>query len=275
MDKRQEIIQILNIENGSEAFYHLLWQANHMSRTQYGNRGYLFVQIGLNAAPCSGRCKFCSLNADQFCIEEPYTMTPNQLEHLLSSIDFSKVSDLFLMTTADYDQDEFLTMCRLARKKIPPQVGLVANVGDFDREYAFDLKEAGVHAVYHIVRLREGIDTGIPKETRIRTLDCANEAGLSIYYCIEPIGVEHTYEEIAEEILRAIHYKVDVMAIMGRISVPGTPYESVPEVGEMELAKIAAVARIAVNPKISMNIHELKKNGVAGWCQSAVCGSGD
>jgi hypothetical protein len=35
----------------------------------------------------------------------------------------------------------------------------VANVGDFDRSQAAELKAAGVNGAYHVLRLREGTDT--------------------------------------------------------------------------------------------------------------------
>ena len=68
---------------------------------------------------------------------------------------------------------------------------------------AVQLKEAGFDGAYHIVRLREGTDTQIPREKRIATLDAITKAGLDLYYCVEPIGPEHTYEELVDEMLRA------------------------------------------------------------------------
>ena len=59
--------------------------------------------------------------------------------------------------------------------------------------------------------------------------------------------------------IRARDYNVDVMAVMGRVGVAGTPFENEPELSELELTKIAAVTRIVTNPKKSMCIHEPKK----------------
>ena len=81
-------------------------------------------------------------------------------------------------------------------------------------------------------------------------------AGLDLIYCVEPIGPEHTYGQIAREILRARDYHVDIMACMRRVAVPGTPLYEKGEISDLELAKIVAVTRIAANPKISMNVHE-------------------
>ena len=167
-----------------------------------------------------------------------------------------EIEALFLMTTADYDQDQFLSIGKAVKAVLPDSVQLVANTSDFDLEYAKKLKQTGFTGAYHIVRLREGTDTEIPKETRIHTLNAIKAAGLDLYYCVEPIGAEHTYDEIADEMIRARDYNVDVMAIMGRVGVQGTQYENTQPLSELELTKIAAVTRIVTNPQKSMCIHE-------------------
>ncbi len=80
-----------------------------------------------------------------------------------------------------------------------------------------------------------------------------------MYYCVEPIGPEHTYEELADEMLRAREYKVNMMAVMGRVGVPGTRFADSGEITELELTKIAAVAGLVTAPGKSMNVHEPKK----------------
>lgn len=95
----------------------------------------------------------------------------------------------------------------------------VANVGDFDAEYAVRLKRTGFTGAYHICRLGEGKDTKLSPAQRIRTLDAVKKAGMELYYCVEPIGPEHTPEEIVEEIFRPKEYPVEVMAVMKRVCV--------------------------------------------------------
>lgn len=118
------------------------------------------------------------------------------------------------------------------------------------------LKEVGFTGVYNINRLREGIDTNINTEVRIKTLDSISKAGLELYYCVEPIGPEHNYEEIADEMLRARDYNVGVMAAMRRIAVAGTPLYDKGQISSVELCKIAAVTRIVTRPHRAMNAHE-------------------
>lgn len=252
---REEIVELLSVDPRSPEFYEIIAKSNAMSREAFGSQGYIFAQIGINAAGCSGNCKFCSMAKDNFLVSERLEMSEEDVAAIAKEIP-SKVKALFLMTTADYDKEKYLSIGRKVRQVLPPSMDLVANVGDFDREYASRLKEAGFSAVYHIVRLREGKDTDLNPDDRVRTIDALVDVGLKLYYCVEPIGKEHSYEEIADEILRAKKYHVDVMAVMRRVNVPGTCYSPDSEISAMELTKIAAVARIAVNPKISMNVHE-------------------
>lgn len=256
---KEDAVALLSVDNKSADFYTLIAKANERSRSGYHNKGYIFVQIGINSEPCSGKCKFCSIGQENFCVEAQESKTKEEILEQVRRIDFRKITALFLMTTADYDRDEFLRIGEAVKAAIPPEVILVANTGDFDDAYAKRLREAGFGAVYHIVRLREGIDTAIPAEQRIRTLDAVKGAGLDLYYCVEPIGKEHTYDEIADEMLRARDYGVDVMAIMARTPVKGTIFENETPITELEQAKIAAAARLVADPKKSMNIHEPKK----------------
>ena len=259
MYSKQQIVDMLSIDNTSPEFYQLISEANEKSRTEYKDKGYIFAQIGLNSKPCTGACKFCSLGNDFFSLKQEIEMTKDELKEKLTNLDYKNLDSVFLMTTEDYCQDKYLEMCQIARQILPQSVNLIANVGDFEEDYALKLKDAKVNGVYHIVRLREGIDTAIPKEVRINTLEAIKKVGLDLLYCIEPIGSEHTYDEIADEILRAVEYNVDVMAVMSRVPVKGTYFEDIAEISEIELTKIAAVSRLVVNPKKSMNVHEIKK----------------
>ncbi|MEG2002894.1 MAG: radical SAM protein, partial [Clostridia bacterium] len=165
---------------------------------------------------------------------------------------------LFLMTTADFSIERFLNFAKKVKSYIPSKVNLVANIGDFDDDTAKKLKDIGFYGFYHICRLREGIDTDIPLQRRLDTINSGLKHGLELIYCIEPIGVEHTYSEIADEMIRAREFGVKIMAVMGRTSVPHTHFENSTEIDDLELSKICAVTRLVTNPSRSMNVHEPK-----------------
>ncbi len=256
---RDEAIELLKIDNHSDVFYRLLAKANELTQKEYGNRGYVFAQIGLNSAPCPGNCKFCSMGCENFMVEEE---TEKSMEEVVSEAKKAlsqKIDALFLMTTADYDLDKFLEISAKVKEVIPADVMLVANIGDFELETAKRLKETGFTGVYHIVRLNEGIDTALDPVKRIHTLDAVREVGMELIYCVEPIGPEHTYEQIVDEMLRAREYHVNIMACMKRVGVKGTPLYDKGEITDLELTKIAAVTRLVARPKKSMNVHEPKQ----------------
>ena len=258
---REEIVRLLATDVYSQDFYDLLAASERYARRTFG-RGYVFCQVGLDSNPCPGNCSFCSMAKDHFVVEKRFTRTAEEAVAEVKKAITPQVSDLFLMTTECYDRTAFLQVVKKVRAVLPPQMRLVVNTGDFDGTYAKKLRESGATGAYHIVRLREGKDTDIPSETREKTLRAIAEAGLDLYYCVEPIGKEHTYEEIADEIVRAQTLQVKYMAVMRRVGVRGTRKENAGEITSRELAKIAAVSMLAVRPSLSMNVHDVNPAGM-------------
>lgn len=76
-------------------------------------------------------------------------------------------------------------------------------------------------------------------------------------YCVEPMGPEHTEEELVDAILLARELKPSVMATMRRIAVPGVELSKYGQISEIELAKIEAIIRLAIGGGIrAMGVHE-------------------
>ena len=253
---KAEIIRLLSLDTHSAEFYELLAESEAYARRTF-RRGYVFCQVGLDSNPCSGNCSFCSMAKSHFVVGGRFTRTAEETLAEVKKAITPQVSDLFLMTTECYDKEAFLGVVKAVRGAIPASMRLVVNTGDFDGTYAVKLRESGATGAYHIVRLREGTDTDIPAARREKTLEAIASAGLDLYYCVEPIGKEHTYAEIADEILRAQRLNVKYMAAMRRVGVRGTRKEREGEISSRELAKIAAVAMLAVRPPVSMNVHEV------------------
>ncbi|MEG1887161.1 MAG: radical SAM protein [Oscillospiraceae bacterium] len=252
---KEETVELLSVENLSEQYYRLLSASNALSRKSFNKKGLIFAQIGLNNQPCSANCKFCSMASDNYLMNSNGCLSDEIILDTVKALSQTKAADIFLMTTADYPQELFLQKVALVKRELP-DTRLVVNVGDFDLEYAIKLKQLGVFGAYHIVRLHEGIDTELPVEQRIKTLDAIKDAGLELYYCVEPIGPEHSYAEIAEEMLRARKYPVGVMAVMKRVCVAGSALFDKGEISSTELAKICAVANLVVKPTRAMGVHE-------------------
>lgn len=248
----EDLVALLGIENYSEDYFKLLYRSAEYARKTFG-KGYVFAQLGINKAPCSGNCKFCDMAACN-CNAAPSAMSEAEVTEFAGKV--KGISDFFVMTTADYDREAFLGIMTAVRKSLDGNIRLVANTGDFDYDYALKLKAAGIDACYHIRRLREGVDTDIPPKTREKTIEAIKKSGMELYYCIEPIGREHSAEELAKEIMYASTLGVDVMAVMRRVNVKGTKFGGEEEITLAELTKIAAVTMLAVKPKRSMNVHE-------------------
>jgi biotin synthase len=251
-----EIIELLNIKNNSKDYYHLLYISSELSKSKFNEKGYVFAQIGINAGPCSVNCRFCSMGAGHYSLESMWEKDAETLHSEIRRIQKLDINDLFLMTTADYPIGKFLDISENVKLLLKDNQRFVANIGDFDVETARNLKSLGFTGVYHINRLREGIDTKVQPIERGNTIEAAKIAGLEIYYCIEPIGPEHSYDEIAAEIKRARDLRIEVMAVMRRTPVPGTPLYKLGKISAAELTKIVAITNIVVNPARSMNVHE-------------------
>ena len=253
---REDALQLLSIENCTCDYYELLSAADADARKRFEKKGKVFAQIGIDAAPCPANCGFCSLAKDVFDPAKSFSLSLEDTVKTACQLMSAEIDELFLMTTAGYSKEDFLRCGSVVKKHLPQHMRFVANVGDFELDYAKLLKKAGFTGVYHICRLGEDRDTGLDPADRIRTLDAVRDAGLELYYCVEPIGPEHTYEDIADEIFRALQYPVEVMAVMKRVCVPGTKLYSHGEISAAELAKICAVTELCVRPKRAMGVHE-------------------
>ncbi len=156
-------------------------------------------QIGLNTGMCPKDCKFCSFAPSNNVFTESTEESLETVTEYVELLEEKGANAIYLMTTANYDQEKFLQYGKAALKAIKGDIPLVANVGDFDLDYARELKNVGFAGVYHVIRMGEGEFTRCPVQKRWDTIHAAQEAGLPVGSCVEPIGPEHTLEEIVEK----------------------------------------------------------------------------
>ena len=140
--------------------------ADNMTRRAFGNAGEVHAQIGLNLATCTKGCKFCSFGRPVKRVE----LSETEILERAKTFQAQGANAIFLMTTADYKFERFLAVGKAVREILEPSMPMVANVGDFDFTQAKDLVDAGFTAIYHVVRLREGVDTKIEPSTRLATI---------------------------------------------------------------------------------------------------------
>jgi biotin synthase len=130
---------------------------------------------------------------------------------------------------------------------------MIANIGDFGYGEAKHLKDAGYTGIYHAVRMGEGRDTQIDPQVRLHTIRAAREAGLLIGTCVEPIGPEHTTEEIIDKILIGRDMRPCFSGAMRRINIPGSRLEKYGMISEYRLAFLVAIVRLAMGRQVIGN----------------------
>jgi len=273
---REEAITLLReIECGSREMYLLMYAADRLSRKQFGNKGEIHAQIGLNWGPCSKNCDFCVFGEKHGIASETIELEEDEVVRRAREFERAGANAIFLMTIADYEFSKFLEIGKSVRKAIDRNMPLVANIGDFGPAEAEELVEAGFTAIYHVIRLREGINTQIDPQVRMRTIRAAKDAGLDLSFCVEPIGPEHTPEELVDAIFLGKELAPTVMATMRRIAVPATPLYEGGQIPEIELAKIEAVTRLVMGKDImAMGVHEPNVPSLLAGCNQIYAETG-
>ena len=239
--------------------------ADSLSRELFNNKGLVFGQIGVEIAPCPGKCKFCSFSED-FTSFQSFSMDDEALYNAADN--FTASGELFalaLMVMHHTPFERTLDVIRKVRARIPAKTQIVANLGDFSRTQAEELKAAGANGAYHVWRLGEGSDTQFPASQRLATIENIKAAGLDLYYCCEPIGPEHTPTQMAEIIMKGLDYECFQHGAMRRVPLPASPLSKYGQITESRLAQITAVVTLVAihSPQIcSIGVHEPNKLGL-------------
>lgn len=268
---KEEAITLMRVTPDSNEMYALCFVANKLTRDQFNNKGEVHAQLGIDYAPCPNECRFCVFGyavtkTVKFSLEEIVTKAKTFQEEGANAI--------YLMTTGAYDFEEFVKIGREVKANVSTDMPLVANIDDFGEEKAQVLVDAGFSAVYHVVRLREGIDTKIDPKKRIQTIKSAQSVGLDVLFCLEPIGPEHTSEEMVELMFLGKELGVTFHGAMRRVSAPGTPLHHYGEISWWELAKAVAVCRLVMGNSVyahcthEPNIPSLLTGGNLIWAET-------
>ncbi len=258
---------LLELPHRCAAAGEVMAAAREIAREACGNRAEICVQIGLNVSACPMNCRFCSFAAVNGVFPDPGELPVGEVVERAVRSEADGANSIYLMATGDYPMARFVEVGQEVRRHLRPETPLVANVGDLNPTTARRIAEAGFCAVYHAVRMGEGRDTLIPVEKRLRTFRIAREAGLQLGTCVEPVGPEHSTDEILEKIL--VHRAAEpcFSGAMRRIPVPGTALAHHGQISELRLAYLVAVARLAMGRFLIGNCtHE---PNVPGACAGA------
>jgi biotin synthase len=242
--------------------------ANAISRRRFGNTGFLLGQIGVHMAPCDGGCAFCAFAKPHTTIRES---TLSMEESIQQANAFSRggAAGIFIMTMHRFGFDWFLDYVSEMRRHIPAETQLLANVGDMSVEQMHSLRAAGMTGAYHVVRLGEGRDTRLTAGQRLATIERIREAGLDWYNSCEPIGPEHTPEEIVEQIFAGLELGPCQHAVMRRFPVPGSPLFHHGRLPLARLAQVVAVVALATLETATVRSVAVHESNVLGLMSGA------
>jgi biotin synthase len=250
---REEIVSLLNMDPHSMEGGLIMTAANSIMRTASMGKAEVHAQIGLNLAPCPNDCLFCAFAAANGVFKEKRELSMGVIIQSALRAEADGANALFFMTTHDYRFQKFMEISKEVRSKLKPDTVMIANIGDFGYEEGRQLKDAGYTGIYHAVRMGEGRDTRIDPKTRLHTIQAAQASGLSVGTCVEPIGPEHSIDEIADKILIGREIKPCYSGAMRRIPIPGSTLEKYGMISEYRMAFLVAVVRLAMGRDLTGN----------------------
>ncbi|MDR2672615.1 MAG: radical SAM protein [Coriobacteriales bacterium] len=252
LDKHETTILYSVHARSKEAAY-LRWAAQELSLSIKGIKAEVHAQIGLNGTICPKNCKFCSFAASNNARKGKYELPKDDVVEYAQIYEEDGANLILLLTTASYRFDKLEEMVAAVRAVISAELPLLVNTDDLTLDQWKRLKAAGANGAYHAVRMREGIDTGISLETRLATFDNLKEAGLSLSTCVEPVGPEHTAQELTEATFRCIESGAVSAGVGKRISVPGTQMFERGMLSDLVAANMVAVYRLAAGTDLRLN----------------------
>ena len=239
---REDAMALMQIPRHSRECYAMMAVANQISRTQFGGKGENHFHIGLNVEPCPMDCLFCSLTRNAGIFKEKIEFDTDQILSWARQAEAAGADGLNLMTTGTYSFSRLLETGRILKRET--SVPLIANTRDITHREGEALLDAGFVGAYHAVRLGEGRDTPLNREKRIKTIQVLNDVGLLWMNCVEPVGPEHSAEEIVDLMFLARDNGATYSGVMRRINFPGSPMSRFGMISELEMARLVAVSRL-------------------------------
>lgn len=241
-----ELTYLLSLPPDSSEIYQVMAEANRVSKEVSSGQAEVHAQFALNLAPCPGNCVFCSFAQVNGVFTESSEIELEEAVAHAKQFEQDGANAVFVMTTAKYPFDKFIEISQEVRSALKPETTLIANVGDQSLDHAKKLKDAGYTGVYHALRLREGTDSSLSPERRKESIRNFQEAGLEVGTCVEPVGPEHTNEELAEMICFTASIEPSYSGAARRIPIPNTKIVERGMISELRMAQIVAITRLGM-----------------------------
>lgn len=241
---RDTVISLLALDPLSEEADYLKKQACEVAHEVTGNKGRVSGAIGIDFVACSMNCTFCSFGEKWQLVKNDKVFTKEEIIEIAKDFVDQGATTLTLRSTEFYDLDVLNEYLKDIRAAVPGLYEININVGELTPERAEQIYECGATSAYHVLRLREGTDTPFNPEDRKATMRSISDSSLLFCSCVEPIGPEHTNEELADALLTIIEYGACSCGAMARVPVDGTPFEGTEPITEERHLQIIAVVRL-------------------------------
>lgn len=264
---KDDLLRILSLDPKSDESLYLAKAAKEVALESTGRKSRIGISIGLDYAPCTMNCKFCSLGERWGLVKGSYVLPIDLVVKMVRTYSEEGYFQFVLRTTEFFDNELLASYARAIREQVKGRYILVANTGEQTLKSAKNLKDAGFNAVYHTVRLGEGVDTEFTPEERLESVYNSKKAGLLASCGLDPIGPEHTNEEIVEK-LEIYREKIEAVAVctMKRVAVKGTPKYDLGEISKERHMQMIAVVRMAMGKRAMVPMHPLNADGLDWGC---------
>ncbi len=203
--------------------------------------GQISAEIETVTGPCPGNCGFCR-HAECRTMESFTEIDDGALAKLAQGLGlFSDVRSIRLTSCAYADID---TVCRhvgIVKDNAKRGTRIYVNTGDLGSDDCRLLKASGAYGAIHAPRLGEGKDTEIPLEKRLETISNLVKSGLEVITGVEPIGPEHSIEDIVDNFFLTLNMGCASCEITPREPVPGTKFNQYGKLSQSRYNQIRAV----------------------------------
>lgn len=240
-----ETLRLYQVPERSKEAAYIRWAGQELSLRAANGKAEIHAQIGLNSTICPKNCKFCSFAVCNAVRKGKYELPKEDVLEYAKIYMEDGANLMLLLTTASYSFEKLVDMVGSVREVIGDDMPLLVNTDDMTLEKTTALKAAGANGAYHAVRMGEGVDTEIPVETRMQTFANLAAAGMSLSSCVEPVGPEHTPEQITEATMRCIGTHPLSGGVGKRIAVPGTLLYDKGMLTDVANANMVAIYRLA------------------------------
>ena len=269
-----EIKQLFSFPAISEESYYIQYAARILNQELNDGLAEVHGQVGIISGPCPCNCQFCSFAASNRIFHQQRQESWENIRKQCLDLETAGANAIYLMGTAALPFQGFLEIASRVRRQLRPETVMIANIADFGYQEALALKAAGLTGVYHALRLGEGQVTRISPARRRESMQSARQAGLKLGTCVEPVGPEHSVDELVEKTLLTREMGAVFSGAARRIDIPGSPLAVHGMSSKAQMALTVAVVALATGQGVAGNCtHEPDITGVmAGasllWAES-------